>query len=78
MSKSNFFTLNWGDLKKSLQIVVISTAIPAVVVILNEGRFPVLDDIKTIGLISLGAWISYLTKNLLTNSQDEFLTDEPK
>lgn len=78
MSKSKFFTLNWGDLKKSLQIVVISTAIPAVVVILNEGRFPVLDDIKTIGLISLGAWISYLTKNLLTNSQDEFLTDEPK
>lgn len=78
MSKSNFFTLNWGDLKKSLQIVVISTAIPAVVVILNEGRFPVLDDIKTIGLISLGAWISYLTKNLLTNSQDEFLSDEPK
>lgn len=78
MNKSKFFTLNWGDLKKSLQIVVISTAIPAVVVILNEGRFPVLDDIKTIGLISLGAWISYLTKNLLTNSQDEFLTDEPK
>jgi|APGre2960657404_1045060.scaffolds.fasta_scaffold214528_1 hypothetical protein len=78
MSKSKFFTLNWGDLKKSLQIVVISTAIPAVVVILNEGRFPVLDDIKTIGLISLGAWISYLTKNLLTNSQDEFLSDEPK
>jgi hypothetical protein len=78
MNKSKFFTLNWGDLKKSLQIVVISTAIPAVVVILNEGRFPVLDDIKTIGLISLGAWISYLTKNLLTNSQDEFLSDEPK
>jgi hypothetical protein len=78
MSKSKFFTLNWGDLKKSLQIVVISTAIPAVVVIFNEGRFPVLDDIKTIGLISLGAWISYLTKNLLTNSQDEFLSDEPK
>lgn len=78
MNKSKFFTLNWGDLKKSLQIVVISTAIPAVVVILNEGRFPVLDDVKTIGLISLGAWISYLTKNLLTNSQDEFLTDEPK
>ncbi len=78
MSKSKFFTLNWGDLKKSLQIVAISTAIPAIVVILNEGRFPVLDDIKTIGLISLGAWISYLTKNLLTNSQDEFLSDEPK
>lgn len=78
MNKSKFFTLNWGDLKKSLQIVVISTAIPAVVVILNEGRFPVLDDVKTIGLISLGAWISYLTKNLLTNSQDEFLSDEPK
>jgi hypothetical protein len=78
MSKSKFFTLNWGDLKKSLQIVVISTAIPAVVVIFNEGRFPVLDDIKTNGLISLGAWISYLTKNLLTNSQDEFLSDEPK
>lgn len=78
MNKSKFFTLNWSDLKKSLQIVVISTAIPAVVVILNEGRFPVLDDIKTIGLISLGAWISYLTKNLLTNSQDEFLSDEPK
>lgn len=78
MNKSKFFTLNWGDLKKSLQIVVISTAIPAVVVIFNEGRFPVLDDIKTIGLISLGAWISYLTKNLLTNSQDEFLSDEPK
>jgi len=78
MNKSKFFTLNWSDLKKSLQIVVISTAIPAVVVILNEGRFPILDDVKTIGLVSLGAWLSYVTKNLLTNSQDEFLTDEPK
>lgn len=78
MSKSKIFGLNLHDLKKSLQIVLISSAIPALVVILNEGRLPLLEDIKTIGLISLGAWISYITKNFLTNSKDEFLKDEPQ
>lgn len=78
MSKSKIFGLNLHDLKKSFQIVLISSAIPSLVVILNDGRLPLLEDIKTIGLISLGAWISYITKNFLTNSKDEFLKDEPQ
>lgn len=77
MSKSKIFGINLHDLKKSIQIVIISSAIPALVVILNEGRLPLLEDIKTIGLISLGAWVSYITKNFLTNSKDEFLKNEP-
>lgn len=78
MSKSKFAALNLSDIKKSLQIVAISTVIPAIVVIFNEGRFPIIEDLKTIGLVSFGAWISYLTKNFFTNSKDEFLKDESK
>lgn len=75
---SKIFGLNWTDFKKSIQMVIISSAIPALVVILNEGRLPNLADAKSIGFITLGAWLSYLVKNFLTNSKGEFLEDEPQ
>lgn len=76
MSASKFLSINKRDLVKSLQVVAISTSIPALVVILNEGRLPKGEDLTMIGLISLGAWISYIAKNWLTNSTDEFLKHE--
>jgi hypothetical protein len=74
---STFLHLNARDLFKSIQVVLVSTAIPAITVAIKEGGFPSFDDWKTIAMVSLGSWISYIAKNWLTNSEDEFMTGEP-
>ena len=73
---STFLHLNARDLFKSIQVVLVSTAIPAITVAIKEGGFPTFDDWKTIAMVSLGSWISYIAKNWLTNSEDEFLVPE--
>lgn len=73
---STFLSLNARDLFKSIQVVLVSTAIPAITVAIKEGGFPSFDDWKTIGMVSLGSWISYIAKNWLTNSEDEFMIPE--
>lgn len=76
MSKSKFLSLNKKDIVKSLQVVLISTALPSLIVVLNEGRLPNANDLEMIGFVTLGAWVSYVVKNWLTNSNDEFLKHE--
>ena len=74
--KSKFLTINKRDLVKSIQVAFVSTFIPTLVVVLNEGRLPLSEDWKMISLVTLGAWVSYIAKNWLTNSDDKFLTHE--
>lgn len=76
MNKSKFLSLNKKDVLKSLQVVLISTALPSLIVVLNEGRFPNASDFEMIAFVTLGAWVSYIVKNWLTNSNDEFLKHE--
>ena len=73
---SQFMKLNFRDILKSLEVVLIGTVIPAVTLVINNQRLPTFEDVKSVAWMAGAAWITYITKNWLTNSNDEFLTLE--
>lgn len=73
---SQFMKLNFRDILKSLEVVLIGTVIPAVTLVINNQRLPTFEDVKSVAWMAGAAWITYITKNWLTNSNDEFLTPE--
>ena len=73
---SKLFRLNKKDLIKSIQLIIISSVIPSIGVILDSGRLPSLSEFRNILLVGFVAWTAYIVKNFLTNSKDEFLTNE--
>ena len=73
---SQFMKLNFRDVLKSLEVVLIGTVLPAVTLVVSNQRLPNMDDLKSVAWVAAAAWISYITKNWLTNSNDEFLTPE--
>jgi hypothetical protein len=78
MAKSKFFTLNARDFFRGL-IVAVGTAIgTGVAAILKTGQIPDSSDMQTIGTAGAAAGVAYLTKNLFTNSDDNFAKAEPK
>ena len=74
--KSKFLSLNWHDIKKSVYVVITTSVLPAILVILDSGRFPSFDEWRTFGLLLASSWCGYLLKNVFTNSEDKFLTNE--
>jgi VIT1/CCC1 family predicted Fe2+/Mn2+ transporter len=66
---SNFLNLNFDDLVKGFIVAFLSTALTGVVSTLDSGVLPTLAELKTAAIVGLTAGISYLLKNLLTNSQ---------
>jgi VIT1/CCC1 family predicted Fe2+/Mn2+ transporter len=66
---SNFLNLNVDDLVKGFIVAFLSTALTGVVSTLDSGVLPTLAELKTAAIVGLTAGISYLLKNLLTNSQ---------
>jgi hypothetical protein len=75
---SKFFQLNMSDFVKGLIIAVLTVIVTSVGDIIATGNFPTAAQWKIIGLAALSAAIAYIIKNLLTNSQGQFLTVEPK
>jgi hypothetical protein len=43
---------------------------------LDSGALPLLSELKQAGIVGLTAGLSYLLKNLLTNSEDELMKKE--
>ena len=76
--KSLFGTLNWKDLINGLIVAFLSASLSGVIVILDGGKLPLLTDLKSAGIIGLTAGLSYLLKNILTNSQGEVFKTEQK
>lgn len=74
--KSNFLRLNTSDLVKGFVVAFLSASLTGIVNILDAGTLPLLSDLKQAGIVGLTAGLSYLLKNLLTNSQDEILKKE--
>ena len=66
---SNFLNLNVDDLVKGFIVAFLSTALTGVVATLDSGALPTLAELKSAAIVGLTAGISYLLKNLLTNSQ---------
>ena len=73
---SQFMKLNLRDVLKSLEVVLIGTVLPAVTLVVSNQRLPTMDDVKSVLWVAGAAWLTYITKNWLTNSDDEFLKPE--
>ena len=68
---SNFMSLNGRDLIKGAVIAVLVAVLGSVESILSAGELPTADQWASIAKMAGAAVISYLIKNLFTNSQDE-------
>jgi hypothetical protein len=76
MKKSSFLMLNWADIGKGLIITVLGAVVGLITATIEAGSLDF--DWAVIGRTALLAALTYLTKNLFTNSNDKFLKAEPK
>ena len=71
---SKFFNINIQDLTKGLILTVLSSTLTIIYQTVSAGSLTF--NWKEIGLIALTSGIAYLMKNLLTNSNGEFMIKE--
>ena len=74
---SNLFNLNLKDLVKGAFTTVIGAILTGVYAIIQSGGSFSVATLKPIAVGGVVAGLSYLGKNLLTNSQGQVLTPEP-
>ncbi len=74
---SEYLNLNGKDLIKGLIIAAITAGLASIQTILAEGAWPSGDEWVNIAKIVGASVISYLIKNLFTNSKDEPFKPEP-
>ena len=70
---SNFLNLNLQDLTKGFVVAFLSAALTGIVAILETSQLPQMSDLKAAAIVGLTAGLSYLLKNVLTNSQGQML-----
>lgn len=73
---SNFLNLNVDDLVKGFIVAFLSTALTGLIATLDSGVLPTLTEIKSAAVVGITAGLSYLLKNLLTNSQGQILKND--
>jgi branched-subunit amino acid transport protein len=74
--KSNFLKLNWNDAIKGIVVAIVTALLTGLYqVIQSNGVFDWV-TLKPVLIASFGAGISYIVKNLLTNSNNELLKKE--
>ena len=73
---SKFLSLNTKDFIKGFAISIAAVALTAIAAILQSGQLPTMGQLKVIGVTAVAAGISYLVKNLLTNSDNQFAKKE--
>ncbi|TAL64256.1 MAG: hypothetical protein EPN88_11190 [Bacteroidetes bacterium] len=76
--RSKFFSLNSRDFIKGLIVVVICTFLTGVYQLVANGGTVNWLTVKPVVIAAFGAAVSYLTKNLLTNSDGDFMKGETK
>jgi hypothetical protein len=76
--RSKFLSLNTRDFIKGIIVVIICTFLTGIYELIANGGVVNWLTIKPIVIAAVGAGISYLTKNLLSNSKGDFLRTEPK
>ena len=74
--KSKFLTLDTKDAINGFVVAFLSAALTAVLATLDSGTLPTLAELKSAGIIGLTAGLSYLIKNVLTNSNGELVKAE--
>jgi uncharacterized membrane protein len=74
--RSKFFRLNSRDFIKGLIVTVICAFITGFYQLIANGFTVNWITLKPVIIAAVGAGVSYLTKNLLTNSKGEFMEYE--
>jgi hypothetical protein len=75
---SEFLKLNGKDFFKGLFVAVLAIIASSLSVILDAGALPTMAEWLSIAKVAGTAAISYLLKNLFTNSSDQLLKGESK
>ena len=76
--RSLFLQLNLRDFFKGLVLAVLAAVITWAYEAVQAGTLFDPASLKAVGMVALAAVLAYLVKNLLTNSQGEIATPEPK
>ena len=76
--KSSFLKLCKNDFVKGLVTAMLGAALGAISPAITAGTVLSLTVLQGAGQVGLAAGLAYLTKNLFTNSKDEFGKTEPK
>jgi hypothetical protein len=74
--RSKFLRLNSRDFIKGLIVVVFCTLITGFYQLIANGGNVNWVTLKPVVIAAIGSGLSYLTKNLLTNSKGEFMRGE--
>jgi len=72
--RSKFFRLNSRDFIKGLIVTIICTFITGLYQLIASGFILNWITLKPVVIAAVGAGVSYLTKNLLTNSDGDFMS----
>lgn len=80
MSKSkSFLKVGWADAGKGAILAVITSTMDSVLQILQADNANFKDiSLQRLGVVATISFMSYILKNVLTNSDDKFLKKEPK
>lgn len=78
MKQSMFGSLNLRDLVNGFVVAFLAAALTGVITSLDSGHLPTVSEIKAFGIVGLTAGLSYVLKNVLTNSSGELLKKESK
>jgi len=71
------FTVGTKDFIKGFVVAIGTSLLTGVSVSLNSGALPTQHEFKIIGMTAVAAAITYISKNFLTNSQNQILVKEP-
>ena len=74
--KSKFLSLNTKDFIKGLFLSVLTSVLTIIYSSLQSGSLTI--EWKAVGTAAITAALAYITKNYLTNSEDQILKTEPK
>ena len=76
--KAKLFSIHFRDITKGIILAVITAVITFAINELQSGSAVDINLLKRMGVTALISFLSYILKNFLTNSKDEFVTPEPK
>ncbi len=74
--RSNFLRLNSRDFIKGLIVVIFCTFLTGFYQLIANGGVINWTTLKPVVIAAIGSGVSYLTKNLLTNSKGQFMRSE--
>lgn len=77
MNFSSFGKLNLRDAINGCIVAAVASILSALVDTLQKGQFPDATQAKAIGMIGLTAGLSYVVKNLFSNSAGQTFAKDP-